>query len=204
MTGSIAGIGGLSTKTFEFGDIVQPAWHIKWNTDLQSILQPPMPSIAGAETIATWVPPVWTPPASTVSSTSGSSARSSSSYSTRPIYPTPSYDSPTCEKPGYGTCDDLMNKNPELFMFLIIGLPVIIGVALVGSCFTCCVVSKRRNRERNRIMADQCRERELEMEVGVAGGQVRDSADDRPPMYSQEALVVQPPEYTPPAHATRN
>ena len=106
--------------------------------------------------------------------------------------------------PGYVQCDMLINKNTELFQFLAIGLPVIIGVALFGSCFTCFFVRKRRNRERNRIMAEQRGERELEMELGVAAGQVRNSADDRPPMYSQEALVVQPPEYTPPAHATRN
>lgn len=167
-------------------------------------IHPPMPSITGAETIATWIPPVWTSPITTAISTSSSSARYSPTYSAGPGHPsnTPN-DVPTCEQPGYGSCNDLINTNPSLFFFLAVGLPIIIGVALISCCIWICVLSKKASRDRKRIMAEQraMRESGLEMELG---GSERERGDDAPPMYSQEALVVQPPAYRPPDNPRRN
>lgn len=121
------------TRTFLYGDVVQPAWHILWNSDERELLVPTPPSVTAGETIATWTPPYVSP---TYTST----------------YISPSYTDP-CET---STCGRkiLGDMDSGVFTFLIAGLPAIIGVLLISCCTWCCVKYRRESKRHKQWQID--------------------------------------------------
>lgn len=83
-----------STRTFEFGDVIQPAWHLIWDTTNQAALLPPPPTLGPDvnDVIATWTPPYVTPPPSSTFTSSRSGALPSGTNSHTGAAPTATYE----------------------------------------------------------------------------------------------------------------
>lgn len=129
---------GPTTRTFYHGDVVQPAWHLLWKSGQQRLLVPTPPHVSLGETIEIWTPPYVTP-ASTSSRSSWIGGQCDSSFTSKPpgCYATP---------PNYeNDRSDNLNIGMDLgvLIFLIAGLPAIIGVLLVSCCTRCCVKYRR-------------------------------------------------------------
>ena len=174
------------TRTFLYGDVVQPAWHILWNSDERGLLLPTPPSLTAGETIATWTPP-----------------------SASPVY-TSTYISPTYTSPcETSTCSrNMLGDMPGgVFTFLITGLPAIVGVLLISCCTWCCVKYRRESKRHKQWQIDAAN-REAGREVPLVplqpgmvdipthlGGGQRRVGDQyaRTTRYTDGPLVVEPP-----------
>lgn len=187
---------GPSTKTFEYGEVVQPAWHLLWMSP--NVLEPAMPTPNGAETIATWIPPVWTPPASTASSATGRRVP----LSTLEIGQDPNWrptfgSTPPTESEGK---DDGAQKDggDSVAWFLRIGLPIII--CFLAGCCAWWYCRTKASKEKKKIMAKQRAQQEAENGFVVAdGGEASVLAYVAAPAYTQYNIVEPPPTYTPSA-----
>lgn len=198
---------GPITRTFEFGDVIQPAWHLIWDTTDQTALSPPPPTLGPDlnDVIATWTPPYITSPSSSIftSSRSGAfSALSSSTTSYTGAAPTATYES----SPRY--CEGgLCGLNAGVW-FLMIGLPIIIVLLLV-SFFVYWFRQKKKAKRADALRRTEEAERAARGEpdlVVVEPGRVKDVDNVLEggkkegglalPVYTKEVTEA-PPAYTP-------
>lgn len=186
---------GPSTKTFEYGEVVQPAWHLLWTSP--NVLEPAMPTPNGAETIATWIPPVWTPSASTA--TGRRVPLSTLEIGQDPNWkPTFEFTPPT-ESEGKDDWAQKDGGDTRVVWFLRIGLPIIICFLLAG-CYAWWYCRTKASKEEKKIMAKQRAQQEAENRVVAAdGGEANVLAYVAAPAYTQYNIVEPPPTYTPSA-----
>ena len=208
---------GPSTRTFEFGDVIQPAWHLIWNTTDQAALQPPPPTLGPNvdDMIVTWTPPYVTPaPTAIGSTTTRPGMLSSLNVGTNTYAPTYAPEvtgsryNPNCYS------SSLCSLTPGI-IFAIVGVPIIVFVLLV-SCCVCCYRQNgktKRNDAQGRLEAAVRAAREEPGLVVLQPGVVRDVDTEfkkakktghvqlELPVYMKEAHEVTeaPPAYTPPA-----
>lgn len=212
---------GPSSRTFEFGDVIQPAWHIIWDSTDQAGLRPSPPTLRPevGDMIATWTPPYVTPAPTALGSTTtrpgmlsslniGTSTNASTHTPTYAPEVTGSRYNPNCYS------SSLCSLTPGI-MFAIVGVPVIVSLLFLWCCIYCWRQNRKAKRDaaqRRLEAADRAVGGEPELVVvqpgvvrdvhtGLEGAKKTRDGELELPLYTKAAHEVTeaPPAYTPPA-----